>query len=310
MTKLTEFQKTNQIPKEIKKYFNDKGIEDGGGVLLSRLANIGEAYVSQIINGKTHIGKTIINDKYYISICKAIGFSINVELWTHFETFNYQTIVTKINENRADKQMFTIDGDTGAGKSHALEKYKTDNPEDTYLVKCSAVENAKEFAKRIAEELKLETTGTVGAILKRVVEKLQNKSNAILLIDEAEHIGNKPGYINILKSLEDGLRKKSTIGIIGMGINTILENGYEKSKPNFRQTARRFSNRETLEKDISDDVHKICEDLNINNDKVKDWFAFRVRNLGEFEVYIHKAFKEADKSGEKITVTFLNTLDF
>ena len=307
MTKLTDFQKLSVIPQQILKYLAET---DSNQAQLSRDSKVGEAYVSQIMQGKTHIGSTQIKDKYYFDLCQTIGFTLKTEVWRHFNTQNFAQIIPKIKENRAEKERFTIDGDTGSGKSHALKEYKKKYPMGTYLVTCSAVENSKEFAKNIAEVVGVEAHGTAGTIIKKVIRKLIAEDNAILLIDEAEHIGKKSGYVNIVKSLSDGLEGKVSFGIIGMGINKILTDGYEKNKQNFRQTARRFSNRETLETSITDDVHKICEDIGLKETSVKNWLANRVRNFGELEVYVKKAFKESEKSSTRITVSFLNTLDF
>lgn len=307
MTKLTEFQKLTTIPQEINRYFTETG---GNQAQLSRDSKVGEAYVSQIMQGKTHIGTTAIKDKYYMDLCRTIGFALKIEVWRHFNTQNFKHIIPKIEENRREKERFTIDGDTGTGKSHALKKYKIKFPVETYVVTCSAVENSKEFAKNIAEVVGVETFGTAGTIIKKVVKKLLSEDDAILLIDEAEHIGKKSGYVNIIKSLADGLERKVSFGIVGMGINKILVDGYEKNKQNFRQTARRFCNRETLESNIREDIMKTCEEIGISEESVKNWFANRVRNFGELEVYIRKTFKEAEKSGEKITTKFLSTIEF
>lgn len=307
MTKLTEFQKLTTIPQEINRYFTETG---GNQAQLSRDSKVGEAYVSQIMQGKTHIGTTAIKDKYYMDLCRTIGFALKIEVWRHFNTQNFKHIIPKIEENRREKERFTIDGDTGTGKSHALKKYKIKFPVETYVVTCSAVENSKEFAKNIAEVVGVETFGTAGTIIKKVVKKLLSEDDAILLIDEAEHIGKKSGYVNIIKSLADGLEGKVSFGIVGMGINKILVDGYEKNKQNFRQTARRFCNRETLESNIREDIMKTCEEIGISEEGVKNWFANRVRNFGELEVYIRKTFKEAEKSGEKITTKFLSTIEF
>lgn len=307
MTKLTEFQKLSLIPQQILNYLAETGSNQAQ---LSRDSKVGEAYISQIMQGKTHIGTTEIKDKYYLDLCSTIGFTLKAEVWRHFNTQNFAQMIPSIKENRIEKERFTIDGDTGSGKSHALKEYKKKYPTGTYLVTCSAVENSKEFAKNIAEVVGVETHGTAGTIIKKVIKKLTSEDDAILLIDEAEHIGKKSGYVNIIKSLSDGLDGKVSLGIIGMGINKILQDGYERNKQNFRQTARRFSNRETLEPSIQDDVYKICEDIGMKETNVKKWFADRVRNFGELEVYIKKAYKEATRSGHKITVSFLNTLDF
>ena len=307
MTKLTEFQKLTIIPQQIAKYFENTG---GNQAQLSRDSKVGEAYISQIMQGKTHIGSTEIKDKYYVDLCKAIGYQLKMEVWRHFNTQNFKQMIPTIMESRVEKERFTIDGDTGSGKSHACREYKMKFPMRTYVVTCSAVENSKEFAKNIAEVVGVDSFGTAGTIIKKVIDKLKKEDDVILIIDEAEHIGKKSGYIHVIKSLADGLDRTVSVGLVGMGINKILQDGYEKNKQNFRQTSRRFCNRELLETSIQEDVYKTCEELGLKEESVKKWFANRVRNFGELEVYIKKAFKEAAKSGDKITVSFLNTLDF
>lgn len=310
MTKLTEFQKRTIIPDALFRYMEEKKLTKAD---ISRLSGVGATALNYITKRETVVpnqsGGSEIKDKYYLQLCRAIGLPMKVEVWRHFNTQNFKQIIPAIEENRKEKERFTIDGDTGSGKSHALRKYKTKFPVGTYVVTCSAVENSKEFAKNIAETVGVETFGTAGSIIKKVIKKLEGETDAILLIDEAEHIGRKSGYINIIKSLADGLEGKTAFGMVGMGINKILNDGYEKNKQNFRQTARRFCNREMLENNIREDVYKACEELGLNEESVKNWIANRVRNFGELEVYIRKIFKEADKSSTKINVTFLNTLD-
>lgn len=311
MTKLTDFQKKTTIPDALFRYMEEKKITKAD---IGRLSNVSATVLNYIFKRETVIpnqnGGSEIKDKYYLDLCRAIDFKLKVEVWRHFNTQNFKHIIPKIEENRREKERFTIDGDTGTGKSHALKKYKAKFPTGTYVVTCSAVENSKEFAKNIAEVTGVESFGTAGTIIKKVIKKLSEETDAVLLIDEAEHIGKKSGYINIIKSLADGLEGKVSFGIIGMGINKILTDGYEKNKQNFRQTARRFCNRETLETNIIEDVKKICEDLGLNDEPVKNWFANRVKNFGDLEVYIKKTFKEAEKSGEKITLKLLNSIEF
>jgi len=310
MTKLTDFQKKTIIPDALLKYMDEKKVNKAE---ISRLSGVSATILNYIAKKETVVpnqsGGSEIKDKYYYQLSRAIGLPLKAEVWRHFNTQNFKQIIPAIEENRIERERFTIDGDTGSGKSHALKKYKTKFPVGTYVVTCSAVENSKEFAKNIAETVGVETHSTAGTIIKRVIRKLENEVDSILMIDEAEHIDKKSGYINIIKSLADGLEGKTSFGLVGMGINKILQNGYDKNKQNFRQTARRFCNRETLEVSIREDVYKSCEELGLKEDNIKNWIANRVRNFGEFEVYIRKIFKEAEKSNQKITVSFLNTLD-
>ncbi|CAA0144815.1 conserved hypothetical protein [Tenacibaculum maritimum] len=306
MTNLNKFQKEQEIPDAIKQYLDEK---ESNQAQLARDAKIGEAYVSQILQGKTHIGKTEIKDKYYLALCKAIGYEVEVVIWRHFNTSNFKTIVNEITKTRNKKGRAAIDADTGAGKSYACKKYKQKYPNETYVVKCFAIENSKEFAINIGEVVGVETHGTAGSIVKRIAKKLLASDNAALIIDEAEHIGKKSGYINIIKSLADLLEDEVAFILLGMGITDILKKGFDRNKQNFRQTARRFSKREKCDQNISEDVLKICDELGIKSMAVKNWFANRMRNYDEFKVLVVEAITEAKKLNQPVTVELLNTLN-
>lgn len=306
MTNLNNFQKQTQIPDAIKKYLDEK---DTNQAQLGRDAKVGEAYVSQILQGKTHIGKTEIKDKYYMSLCDAIGLKIEVEIWRHFNTNNFKMMVNKLIEARKNRARVAIDADTGAGKTYVCKKYKQKYPNETFVVKCSAIENSKEFAINIGEVVGVETHGTAGAIIKRVAKKLLSLDNAILMIDEAEHIEKKSGYINIIKSLADLLEGKVAFALLGMKISEILKKGFDRNKQNFRQTARRFSKREKCEDSIAEDVVNICKELGLKSASVQNWFANRMRNFDEFKVFVVDAITEARNINQPVTVGLLNKLN-
>ncbi len=303
--KLTEYQKLTEIPAAIKRYLDEK---NSSQAQLAKNAKVGEAYVVQILKRRTHIGETQIKDKYYLDLCKAIGYSVTVQRWRHFDTSNFMLQYTSVKAARENKTRLVIDGDTGSGKSYFCETYKKAEPVNTFVVKCLAIENSKEFAKNIAEVVGVKTVGTAGVIIKRIAEKLYSLDDALLIIDEAEHIGNKSGYINIIKSLADLLEDKVAFVLIGMDIAKILQRGFDRNKQNFRQTARRFAKRVLCFDDIADDIRNICNELSITNKNVQRWLINRVHNFGELKVMLLEALEESEKSGVEISVQMLNEL--
>ncbi|MRM84538.1 ATP-binding protein [Riemerella anatipestifer] len=312
MIVLTEYQKTVEIPEALRSYMEQNEVNQAE---ISRISGVGTAQINHIYQGKITIpnnsakGYTEIKDKYYIALCNAIKFPLKQEVWKHFNTYNFKQAINRIKASREAKERFTIDGDTGTGKSHACREYMKKYPSETYIVTCSAIENSKEFAKNIAEVVGVSTQGTAGTITKEVIKKLtKNCDDALLIIDEAEHIEKKSGYINIIKSLADGLENKAAFGLVGMGINAILQKGYERNKQNFRQTARRFGLREFFEEDITEDIECICEDLGITSKSAQNWLKNRIKNFGDLEIIIKEAFKESEKTGEIITDRLLKTL--
>ena len=308
---LNEYQKTTEIPEALRRYMEETGHTQAD---ISRVSGVGASYLNHIAQGKMIVsnknGGSEIKDIYYLMLCEAILYPLKQEVWRHFNTYNFKQSINRIKSARTEKLRFTIDGDTGAGKTHACREYQKKYPKETYIVTCSAIENSKEFAKNIAEAVDVSTIGTAGTIIKEVIKKLTKQcDNALLIIDEAEHIEKKSGYINIIKALADGLENKVAFGLVGMDINKILQNGYERNKQNFRQTARRFNLREKFDNDITEDIENICEDLGITSKNAQNWLKNRIKNFGDLEIIIKEAFKEAEKTNEPITDKLLKTLE-
>ena len=308
---LNEYQKTTEIPEALRRYMEETGHTQAD---ISRVSGVGASYLNHIAQGKMIVsnknGGSEIKDKYYLMLCEAIQYPLKQEVWRHFNTYNFKQSINRIKSARTEKLRFTIDGDTGAGKTHACREYQKKYPKETYIVTCSAIENSKEFAKNIAEAVDVSTIGTAGTIIKEVIKKLTKQcDNALLIIDEAEHIEKKSGYINIIKALADGLENKVAFGLVGMDINKILQNGYERNKQNFRQTARRFNLREKFDNDITEDIENIWEDLGITSKNAQNWLKNRIKNFGDLEIIIKEAFKEAEKTNEPITDKLLKTLE-
>ena len=307
--KLTHEQKTVLIPQAIAEYIQKTGTTQAN---LSRITKVETTKMNYICNGKTMIpnqnGCTEIKDRYYTAICEVIGFPLSEKLgWKHFNTDNFKAIITQIEEVRAERGRGTVDGDTGAGKSYALAMYQKANQEGTFLVKCDPCENAKEFAKSLAQAVRVEAMGTTGSIIKAVADKLLTMDDAILLIDEAEHIKMKPGYINIIKSLADRLEGRVAFLLAGMEINEILQRAADRHKQNFRQTARRFSKRLKCDDDISNDISKIGEEYGFTKACI-NWLTNRMRNFGELEIMVSGSLKESQKLGRPVSVELLNSL--
>lgn len=307
MAKLTQFQKTQQIPEAISRYLKEKGSNQAQ---LSRVSGVSEAYISHIRAGRTHVGATPIGDKYYMQLAEIIGLNIERKVWRHFDTHYYRQMVVAIQQSRMERGRLCIDGGTGSGKSHACREYKKAFPGETYVVTCSALETTREFCVNIAESMKLETHGSTAAIVSRVIRKLTvGSTRAILLIDEAEHIKGKDGYLKVIKSLADGLERKAALVLLGMGINSILNNGAARGRALYPQTARRFSRRELCTEGIASDIVNICTEMEITSKRVHSWLVGHITNFGDLENILTEAMKESKATGRAIDVEMLNSLN-
>lgn len=298
-------QKTQVIPNALNSYLEEKGI------VIEQLAKkmkMSRQYIDEISRGNTHFQKTEIKDKYYEMICDFIGLTLKNEVWRHFNTANYQIITEAINNAKKRKRRVLIDGDTGAGKSYACHSYKKIAPKGTYIVTFSGSGNPREFVRNIAETVGAETNGTAGNIINNIIKHLTTQDfNTVLVIDECEHVQEKVGYINHIKSLADGLEGKCGFVICGMGLKDLLHRRYANHKQNYRQTYSRFSKRVYCTENILADVEAICHDLKLNIG-VCNWLKSYAKDFRMLRDIIEDAFDESEKTGEPISVQMLDEL--
>lgn len=305
MAKLTQIQKLEQIPAAIQTYLTENSTTQ---VALAKLAEIDKAYVHHILKGNEMIGKAKIDDKYYEAIALAIGFKLEKTYWQHFNTFNFKQSIITFENAREKKIRLGVDGDTGLGKSYAAAKYKQKFPTHVSLVKCSGIENSKEFAINLAIEVGVATTGTKGAIIKRVCEKIKNKGNKpVLIIDEFEN--SKAGNIPTVKTIADELEGHAAVIVIGIDVQKMLSKAAEKRKNGFIQTNRRWSFGWTyLDPSIGEDIECICNELGITNKPAQNWLKARVKDFDSLRNVCTTALEEAEISGQEVTISLLNEL--
>lgn len=305
MAKLTQNQKTNVLPVAIERYLQENNTTQ---VALANLAGIDKAYVNQIAKGKESIGKAQIADKYYEAIARAIGVPLEKVYWQHFNTINFKIAYTVFEKARKKKIRAGIDGDTGKGKTYASTVCKRQYPANTFLIKCSEIDNTKEFALALAREVGSTTIGTKGTLIKEACRKIrQMGGNPLVLIDEFEN--SKLGIIPIVKTIADELEGYAGLVVIGIDIQKMLQKGADRRKNGFVQTNRRWSFGWTyLENSIAEDIDLICNELGIYSESVKKWLRNRVNDFDSLRNIITTALEEADESGEEVTPALLNEL--
>ena len=303
MAKLTQIQKLELIPSAIEVYLKDNGTTQ---VALAQLAGIDKAYVNQIIKKNDMIGKAKIADKYYEAIALVIGCKLEKTYWQHFNTFNFKQAIITFENARQKKIRLGLDGDSGLGKTYATTAYKRKYPTSVFVVKCSSIENSKEFAINLAIEVGVPTTGTKGAIIKRVCQKVKTLgNNPAIIIDEFEN--SKAGNIPTVKTIADELEGYAAVVVIGIDVQKMLEKGAERRKNGFVQTNRRWSFGWTyLDPSIGDDIENICNELGITNKPAQNWLKARVKDFGSLHNICTTMLEEAEKTNQEVTISMLN----
>ncbi len=305
MAKLTQNQKLEQIPDAIAAYLSESNTTQAS---LAKLAGIDKAYVNQIANRAESIGKAKIADKYYEAIAMAIGYKIEKNHWQHFNTHNFKQAIITFENAREKKIRLGIDGDSGLGKTYAATLYKRKHPKSIFLVKCSGIENSKEFAQNLAREVGVSDLGTKGTIIRNVCSRIKSLGdNPMVIIDEFEN--TKAGNIPTVKAIADELEGFAAVVVIGIDVQKMLQKGADRRKNGFVQTNRRWSFGWTfLDPSIGEDIESICIESGITNKAAQNWLKSRVKDFDSLKNIITTALEEIEKSGGQVTKELLNEL--
>jgi len=305
MVKLTDLQK-KKIVQAAATYLAEH--KDVSQVQLARLAGIEKTYMNQILRGKTHIGNTEISDKYYTAIAAYLAIPVQSVSWGHFNTFNFKKIVNKLTATRSNTDRCGIDGASGTGKTYACNVFKRRFPSSTFLVKCNATDNAKEFVQSICTELGISEVGTKGKLVKNIAHHLINMgNNPILIIDEAENLGR--AGIEIVKVLADLLEGRVAFAIVGLDIRKILLTGSKRKKQGFIQANRRFSYGWIECTPVSSgDITEVCNAIGITSRSALTWMFQNVTDYDSLRRVCTEAIIEAEKSGSEINRALLDGL--
>lgn len=279
---ISESQK-EKLVQGMKAYTNAHNISNNK---MARLAGISASYISAMVNGKWNemaaAGKLIkIEDKYFKAVAKVIGMHLNGNVWAHFDTDNYMTIINACDTARATKLPVAIDGESGQGKTYSIHEYKRMNPGNTYVVTSAGDLTSKGFMMELAEAVGVKPAGDRTAIRKEIERKLRNDNNALLIIDEAENL--KAGAWDSIKSIMDSL--KGYVGIVMVGANDFQQQLYKKASRgtrNFPQIYRRLKEGGfyRLIALNMQDVKMVCQSLGVPADAIPEFQRY-ASNMGE-----------------------------
>lgn len=274
--------------KAAKAYMNAKNVSQNE---LARLAKITAAYTSDIMNGKLTTGTkdTPIKDSYFIKISEAIGFKLEKGLWWHIDTANYKKIVNALRDSRLDKLVRAIDGETGLGKTEAIEQVMLDNPVNTYIVDCAGDQTAKSFIESVARAMDIKVAGNQYNLRRSISKKLLQELNSQLIIDEAENL--KDGAYASIKAIIDDVKGKSSIVLIGANkYQEKITKLADKNKTPFPQMNRRIKEGGwiSLLEWHKNDVLQVCNEHDINDQEVIKTLGRACKNMGEIKGAIIK----------------------
>ncbi len=99
-------------------------------------------------------------------------------------TARIKSVVRIVHE---EKFIGLVLGNSGAGKSRALEEYATENPSTTILIRCDPMMNLPSLIANISRGIGLDSHGRLSEVSDRLVQDLKRR-DLVVILDEADYL--------------------------------------------------------------------------------------------------------------------------
>jgi len=251
------------------------------------------------INGKD----MVIDDKYYRMICDAIGYDPEQKIaWTVRQTPQFTQMITYLSDAKLHGYTNIIIGETGAGKSYALDLFLKQNPKDTFKITVSSLDTISDILDKLGLGMRLPMAGSSSKKLRLITTELQKLKfegrNPLIAFDESEFL--KAATLRNIKELHDNLYGKCAIVMIGTNqLLTNIEKLKNKNVPGMPQFYRRvkYGIRELRSIDT-----RFKEFLTSIADKdLKRFLQDECGNYGELHDALLPAMREAERLNQPLS---------
>jgi len=321
MSALTEVQKS-EIMEAVKAYAVDKGmVNDRTGNInqtqLARYVGVSGSYMSHIIRGNWNeipAGKDKVQlaDTYFIKMAEKVGHQLERTSWKHFDTDNYISMVTAIEDARKRGQNRIIDGETGSGKSYAIKRYQRDRPNGTIVVTCDSFMTNTNFTCALNDAVAGIPSRTMWVLVRNIEEQLMvmydKGYSPVIIIDEAENL--KDSSYGAVKAIIDRVAGKVPIVLVGANQYTQkIRNRAIRMQGCFPQIWSRFKGGMTdLFKLNAEELKQVCAAFGITSKEVIKHIAQRTDNWRDLSDHIKALINEHHETGRPIDLAMAQTL--
>lgn len=281
------------------------------GNQLAIKAGITNSYVSYIKQGKYQFDNgdrtVVIKDSYFHRVAEAIGYQLESKMHWDF-IINFDRITKACRKAQKQAIRMVIDGWTGMGKTHALERYKAANDYVVY-VKCTQNMSAKDLLDEMLTALHVnQTVRGNHSKIKMIKNMLLRHRGSLVIIDEVEVV--KPGIYAVIKDISDWAQNNAGFVICGMDIISKLDKLADAHRPGFPQLRRRFFGNQvvTASRLTQGEIVQVCEHEKITNTGAQNVLAAVVTDLDMLAQYVADIKAWQEQYGKKITGKELSDL--
>ncbi len=237
----------NEIKEAIKVYKASKGLSQNK---LATQIGISAATLSQIENDNWQDIKEDMWRKVWNKVS-------NVQQVNNlFETTDFKACFNACEAARKHHLMVGIIGDTGLGKTTALEAYSS--RKNVFYVAYDKTMKPKQFFIALLREMGISFEGSINEMVNRIAEELNIISSPLVIIDEAGKITHT--MILYLHVLRDKTNKNCGIALGGMPyFKSNLIKLSNKEKEGYAEFYRRINVWHTLKGLSRSEIEYICQ---------------------------------------------------
>jgi len=249
---MTNLPEKNEIKQAINAYCETKGISKN---VLAEKMEVSGATLSKIEADNWES----INDKLWRKIWLYVGNDMTPEI---FETADYSACINACETARKHHFMVGLTGDTGMGKTTALQSYAM--KKNTFYIVCEKSMKPKRFFSNMLKEMGISLDSSIYEMVNRIADELNSLSSPLLIIDEAGKITQT--IMLYLHDLRNNTNRNSGILLGGMpNFKTNLIKGSNKEKEGYAEFLRRIQVWHSLKGLSRKEIEIICRDNGITD---------------------------------------------
>lgn len=267
---------------------------------LAKEIGISPAHMSNIRNEENwHLVSDIAWKKVRNFFKPASG-----DKWNILTLNNFNLIQELCEDAQVNSRCLAVTGETGYGKTTALENFAKNKPNTTYVL-CNFLMTKKTFLKAIAKAMKVDVVFNTEALLFNVVEFLNSEDSHLLILDDVGKLNDS--CYRLIQLIYDATEGRA--GMILGGTNYLkkhMTNMIEKDKMGFRELHRRIGYWLELQPADYSEIQSICEHNGVRGFKETKYIYRMCKNFGSLKEMIINAKRLA--GGEDVTIDILSNV--
>lgn len=300
-------QQKTEIVNAVREYMTDHGLAQND---ISKTAGVSPRYLIEMFRGNYSIqagnNVTEIADKYFIRLAQMVDYSIEKKYWETQPTEQLKSITATLMDAKSNGETAVITGETGCGKTYTCKLFQRKYPGEVFIVTVGASDNLSDLLDKVLEVMHVDTlvrskSSRIRLVVKELLKMGENGKDPVLIFDEAEYM--KQPALCALKELYDALTDYCALVLIGTDqLTNNIEKLKRRNKPGIPQLYRRIKYRIRPLARIDRNFKAFLNGLET---PLKAWLKQNCDNYGELHDVLVPAMREADRTGDKLTVEFV-----